>query len=234
MSQGTNGLKNEYSISQELGYRYIGPSLSFSLTGFHYHFRNRQVATVIDSGGALVNSTINAGSQNSYGLDGEIDYRPAKGMSIYASAEYLHTRLNDDLAINGDYLPTRGKRAVSAPSFQFALGSTYDDGRLFGSSALKYVGRQYATFMNDESIKGYATLDLSVGVHLAGLIDAQVMDLRINAINVTNPRVLSGVYSISTNAQDTVGRNGTLIAGSAPTYYVGSGRAVVATLSRAF
>ncbi|WP_278394140.1 TonB-dependent receptor [Sphingobium yanoikuyae] len=234
VSQGTNALKNEYSISQELGYRYIGPSLSFSLTGFHYHFRNRQVATVIDSGGALVNSTINAGSQSSYGLDGEIDYRPAKGMSIYASAEYLHTRLNDDLAINGDYLPTRGKRAVSAPSFQFALGSTYDDGRLFGSSALKYVGRQYATFMNDESIKGYATLDLSVGVHLAGLIDAQVMDLRINAINVTNPRVLSGVYAISTNAQDTVGRNGTLIAGSAPTYYVGSGRAVVATLSRAF
>ncbi|WP_448536914.1 TonB-dependent receptor [Sphingobium yanoikuyae] len=234
VSQGTDGLKNEYSISQELGYRYIGPSLSFSLTGFHYHFRNRQVATVIDSGGALVNSTINAGSQNSYGLDGEIDYRPAKGMSIYASAEYLHTRLNDDLAINGDYLPTRGKRAVSAPSFQFALGSTYDDGRLFGSSALKYVGRQYATFMNDESIKGYATLDLSVGVHLAGLIDAQVMDLRINAINVTNPRVLSGIYAISTNAQDTVGRNGTLIAGSAPTYYVGSGRAVVATLSRAF
>ncbi|WP_375188305.1 TonB-dependent receptor [Sphingobium yanoikuyae] len=234
VSQGTDGLKNEYSISQELGYRYIGPSLSFSLTGFHYHFRNRQVATVIDSGGALVNSTINAGSQSSYGLDGEIDYRPAKGMSIYASAEYLHTRLNDDLAINGDYLPTRGKRAVSAPSFQFALGSTYDDGRLFGSSALKYVGRQYATFMNDESIKGYATLDLSVGVHLAGLIDAQVMDLRINAINVTNPRVLSGVYSISTNAQDAVGRNGTLIAGSAPTYYVGSGRAVVATLSRAF
>ncbi|CAM5348694.1 Iron complex outermembrane receptor protein OS=Sphingobium scionense OX=1404341 GN=GGQ90_003055 PE=4 SV=1 [Sphingobium scionense] len=88
--------------------------------------------------------------------------------------------------------------------------------------------------MNDESIKGYATLDLSVGVHLAGLIDAQVMDLRINAINVTNPRVLSGVYSIGTNAQDTVGRNGTLITGSAPTYYVGSGRAVVATLSRAF
>jgi iron complex outermembrane receptor protein len=31
-----------------------------------------------------------------------------------------------------------------------------------------------------------------------------------------------------------IGRNGTLISGSAPTYYVGSGRAFVATLSRAF
>ncbi|WP_395398282.1 TonB-dependent receptor [Novosphingobium sp. BL-8A] len=234
VSQGASNLKNEYSVSEELGYRYIGPSLSFSLTAFHYHFRNRQVATVIDSGGALVNSTVNAGSQTSYGLDGEIDYRPAKGVSVYLSGEYLHARLDDDLPVNGDYLPTKGKHAVSSPTFQFAMGSTYDDGRLFGSTALKYVGRQYSTFMNDESIKGYATLDLSVGVHLAGLIDAQRMDLRLNAINVTNPHVLSGVQTIGTNALDTVGRNGTLISGSAPTYYVGSGRAFVATLSRAF
>lgn len=234
VSQGTGALKNEYSVSQELGYRYIGPNLSFSLTAFHYHFRNRQVATLVNSGGALVSSTINGGSQSGYGLDGEIDYRPAKGFSLYASGEYLHTQLNDDLLVGGDLLPTKGKRAVSSPRFQFGLGSTYDVGRLFGSAALKYVGRQYATFLNDESIKGYATLDLAVGVHLVGLADANAMDLRLNAINITNPRVLSGVSAISSNAQDVIGRNGTLIAGSAPSYYIGSGRAFVATLSRAF
>ncbi|EIZ80781.1 TonB-dependent receptor [Novosphingobium sp. Rr 2-17] len=234
VAQGTNALKNEYSVSQELGYRYIGPSLSFSLTAFHYHFRNRQVATVVESGGALVNSTVNAGRQTSYGLDGEIDYRPAKGVSVYVSGEYLHARLKDDLPIGGDYLPTKGKHAVSSPTFQLAMGGTYDDGRLFGSAALKYVGRQYSTFMNDESIKGYATLDLSMGIHLAGLIDAQRTDLRLNAINVTNPHVLSGVYSVSSNAQDTVGRGGSVISGSAPSYYIGPGRAFVATLSRAF
>lgn len=234
VGQGTNALKNEYSISKELGYRYIGPSLSFSVTAFHYAFRNRQVATVVDSGGALVNSTVNAGRQTSYGLDGEIDYRPAKGLSIYLSGEYLHSRLNDDLSVQGDYLPTKGKRAVSSPEFQFGAGTKYDDGRFFGSTALKYVGRQYATFMNDESIRGYATLDLSAGVHLAGLIDSKRMDLRVNAINVTNPHVLSGVQAISANARDTVGRNGTVIAGWAPSYYVGSRRAVVATLSREF
>ncbi len=232
--QGTTKLKNEYSVSEELGYRYIGANLSASLTAFHYHFRNRQLATVIDDGGALINSTINAGRQTSYGLDGEIDYRPAKGVSLYVSGEYLHARIDDDLPVDGDYLPTRGKQAVSSPTVQLGLGGTYDDGRLFGSAALKYVGRQYASFTNDESIKGYATLDLSVGVHLAGLIDAQRTDLRLNLINATNPHVLSGVEAISTNAQDTVGRNGTLIAGSPPAYYVGSGRALVATVSRAF
>ena len=232
--QGTTALKNEYSVSEELGYRYIGPSLSASLTAFHYHFRNRQLATVIDNGTAQINSTINAGRQTSSGVDGEIDYRPAKGVSLYISGEYLRARIDDDLPVGDDFLPTRGKHAVSSPTVQFAFGTTYDDGRLFGSTALKYVGRQYATFTNDEGIEGYATLDMSIGVHLAGVIDAHRTDLRLNAVNVTKPHVLSGVEAISTNAQDMFGREGTPISGSAPAYYVGSGRAVMATLSRTF
>jgi iron complex outermembrane receptor protein len=66
------------------------------------------------------------------------------------------------------------------------------------------------------------------------LIDAHRTDLRLNLINATNPHVLSGVASVSTNAQDVTGRNGAVIFGSSPAYYIGSGRALVATLSRAF
>ena len=233
-TRGTNALKNEYSVSQELGYRYIGPSLSASVTGFHYKFRNRQLATVIDIGGAQVNSTLNAGGQSSHGIDAEIDYRPAKGVSVYVSGEYLHARIDDDLPVGGDYLPTRGKHAVSSPAFQVGGGGTYDDGRLFGSFAVKYVGRQYATFVNDESIKGYATLDMSVGMHLADWFGGKRTDLQLNAVNVTDPHVLAGVQAVTTNANGVIGRGGTLILGSAPAYYVGSGTAVTATLSRAF
>ncbi|WBO21559.1 TonB-dependent receptor [Sphingomonas abietis] len=232
--QGTTKLKNEYSITEEVGYRYTGPTLSGSLTAFHYNFRNRQLATIVDLNGALVNSTINAGRQTSYGLDGEIDWRPIAGVSFYASAEYLHARLDDNLPVDGDYLPTRGKQAVESPSHQFGLGGTYDRKRLFGSFALKYIGRQYATFTNDERIRGYATLDLSIGAHLGDWIDGKRTDLRLNVLNVTNPHVLSGVEAISTNARDTVGVNGTLISGSAPAYYIGSGRAFVVTLARQF
>ncbi|WP_267386064.1 TonB-dependent receptor [Sphingomonas sp. GC_Shp_3] len=234
VGKGTTALKNEYSVSEEIGYRYIGPSLSGSVTGFHYHFRNRQLGTVVDLGGAQINSTLNAGSQTSYGVDAEIDYRPARGVSFYLSGEYLHARLDDDIPIGDDLLPTKGKHAVSSPTYQIGFGGTYDDGRLFGSFALKYVDRQYATFVNDESIKEYATLDLSIGMHLADLLDGKRTDLRLNAINVTDPHVLSGVEAVTPNAHDTVGRGGTGIAGAAPAYYIGSGRAVSATLSRAF
>nr|WP_302675674.1 TonB-dependent receptor [Sphingomonas faeni] len=232
--RGTNALKNEYSVSQEIGYRFIGEQLSASVTGFHYKFRNRQLATVIDQGGAQVNATINAGGQTSYGVDAEIDYRPVAGVSLYLSGEYLRARIDDDLPVGVDFLPTRGKHAVSSPTVQFGAGGIYDDDRFFGSVASKYIGRQYASFMNDERIKGYATLDLSVGMHLADWLDGKRTDLRVNAINVTDPHVLAGVQSVSTNAQDTIGRNGTVIAGSPPAYYVGSGAAVMVTISRAF
>ncbi len=232
--QGTNALKNEYSVSQEVGYRFIGEQFSASVTGFHYKFRNRQLATVLDQGGAQVNATLNAGGQTSYGVDAEIDYRPVAGVSLYLSGEYLRARIDDDLPVGADLLPTRGKHAVSSPTVQFGAGGIYDDGRFFGSVASKYIGRQYASFMNDERIKGYATLDLSVGMHLADWLDGKRTDLRVNAINVTDPHVLAGVQSVSTNAQDTLGRNGTVIAGAPPAYYIGSGAAVMATISRAF
>ncbi len=232
--QGTDALKNEYSVSQEVGYRFIGEQVSASVTGFHYKFRNRQLSTVLDQGGAQVNATLNAGGQTSYGVDAEIDYRPVAGVSLYLSGEYLRARIDDDLPVGADFLPTRGKHAVSSPTVQFGAGGIYDDGRFFGSVASKYIGRQYASFMNDERIKGYATLDLSVGMHLADWLDGKRTDLRVNAINVTDPHVLAGVQSVSTNAQDTIGRNGTVIAGSPPAYYIGSGAAVMATISRAF
>ncbi|PZO75837.1 MAG: TonB-dependent receptor [Sphingomonas taxi] len=232
--QGTDALKNEYSVSQEVGYRFIGEQFSASVTGFHYKFRNRQLATVLDQGGAQVNATLNAGGQTSYGVDAEIDYRPVAGVSLYLSGEYLRARIDDDLPVGADFLPTSGKHAVSSPTVQFGAGGIYDDGRFFGSVASKYIGRQYASFMNDERIKGYATLDLSVGMHLADWLDGKRTDLRVNAINVTDPHVLAGVQSVSTNAQDTIGRNGTVIAGSPPAYYIGSGAAVMATISRAF
>lgn len=234
ITQGRPDLKDERSFAQEIGYRYIGRNLSFSVTGFHYHFRNRLISTIVNSGGAQVNTSINAGTQNTWGLDAEVNYRPAEGVSIYASGEYLRSRIGDDMPVGDELLPTKGKHSISSPSFQFALGSNFDRGRLFGSSALKYVGRQYSTFMNDESIKPFATLDLSIGVHLAGLIDDQKMDLRLNALNITNPKILSGVYSATNNAQMVLSQSGAEIEGAAPLYHIGPGRAFVLSLARSF
>ncbi len=168
------------------------------------------------------------------GIDGEIDYRLNDAVSLYASGEWLRAKNDDDLPMGDDYLPTKGKDAVASPHYQLGFGGRYDGGLFFGTLGVKYVAAQYATFMNDERIPGFANVDAGIGVHLAGLIDGKRTDLRVNGMNLFNAHALSGVQSISTNAQDTVGRNGTVIEGSAPAYYIASGRAVMVTLTRGF
>ncbi len=234
INQASRNLRDEYSISEEIGYRRQGDWIIGSITAFNYNFTNRQIATVIDLNGVLTGSTINAGGQTSRGVDAEIGLRPWHHWSPYLSGEYLHATIDNDLAVNGDLLPTAGHEAVRSPRWQGAAGLTYDDGTWFGAVSLKYVGAQYATFTNDERIADHTQGDVTLGVRLPTLGPAKHPEFRLNLVNVTDQNALSGVASPTLNARDTVGRYGTTIAGSAPTYYLGGGFAVLLTVASAF
>lgn len=234
LNRAATGLRDEYSISEEVGYRRNGDWLIGSITAFNYNFTNRQIATVIDLNGVLTGSTINAGGQTSRGVDVELGLRPWHHLSPYVSGEYLRATIDNDLSVDGDLLPTRGHIAVRSPTWQGALGITYDDGTLFGSAAIKYVGSQYASFMDDEKIADHTQGDITLGVRLPTIGPAKHPEFRLNLINVTDTNVLSGVASPTTNARDVVGRYGTVIPGSPATYYLGPGFAALFTLASAF
>jgi outer membrane receptor protein involved in Fe transport len=225
-------LKPEYAISETVGYRYNGPLLTLSLSFFNYNFTNRQIST-LGGGSGSVNQSVNAGGQTSRGLDFEAGTKPWHHISPYVSAEYLHATIDNNIAYGSDYLPTSGKTAVRSPSFQGALGLNYDDGTFFGSFHVKYVGDQYATFMNDERIPSYATTDLGVGYRLPNVGLRARPELKLNFINMGGD-YLASVANPTNNARDTVGIHGTLIAGSAPTYYLSSGLAVLFTAKQDF
>jgi len=241
-SKGTNQA-DEYSISEELGYRYQGNALDAAVTLFNYNFTNRQVATTIDEGGALIGSNINAGGQTSRGIDAELGLRPIQHWRPYISAEYLHATIDNDFATTAtnqagqattDYLPTQGKIAVRSPAFQGAIALDYDNGTYFGNFAVKYVGSQYATFMDDEKIPGHAQADATLGFRLPDLGAVHHPEARLNFVNLTDAKFLSGVATVTPNALDTAGRNGGTIAGGSPTYYIGPGFAAVLTLVAGF
>jgi outer membrane receptor protein involved in Fe transport len=230
---------DEYSISEELGYRYQGASLDAAISFFNYNFTNRQVATTSYENGALIGTNINAGGQTSRGVDAELGLRPIRHWRPYVSGEYLHATIDNDFAVatqsgTTDYLPTAGKIAVRSPAFQGALGLDYDDGMYFGNLAVKYVSSQYATFMNDEKIHGHAQADATLGFRLPDIGAVHRPEARLNFINLTDAKFLSGVASATPNAVDTVGRYGGTIAGNAPTYYIGPGFAAVLTLVAGF
>ncbi len=234
---------DEYSISEELGYRYQGAALDAAVSLFNYNFTNRQVSTTADEGGALIGTSINAGGQTSRGVDAELGLRPILHWRPYVSGEYLHATIDNDFATGAtgatgaattDYLPTAGKTAVRSPAFQGALGLDYDNGTYFGNLAVKYVGSQYSTFMNDEKIPGHAQADATLGFRLPDFGGVHRPEARLNFINLTDAKFLSGVATVTPNAATTTGRYGGTITGSAPTYYIGPGFAAVVTLVAGF
>ncbi|MHB8283871.1 MAG: TonB-dependent receptor, partial [Caulobacteraceae bacterium] len=193
-------LKPEYSTSEDLGYRFTGSLFTGSATLFNYNFRNRQIATQV--GGSLINESINAGDQWTYGLDLEAGTRRWHGFSPYISAEYLHAIDQNDLEVGDTYLPTAGKTAVQSPHVQTALGLSYDDGTFFANFHVKYVGSQYSTFMDDEKIPSYATADLGVGARLPPDGLKARPELKLNLINLTGANYLSSVANPTANAND--------------------------------
>ncbi len=233
-TNGATSLRNEYSISEELGYRYTGPLVTGSLTFFNYNFTNRQIETQIQINNTPISSTINAGGQTSRGIDIELGLRPWHHFAPYLSGEYLHATIDNDIASNGDLLPTRGKIAVRSPSLQASAGLTYDDGHVFGFASVHYTGRQYSTFINDQRISDRTTGDLAIGYRFSDLKRLKAPSLRLNLINITNEHYLSGVADPTLNARNTTGRYGTTIAGSSPDYYIGGGFSALATATAGF
>ncbi|MFT9099230.1 MAG: TonB-dependent receptor [Zymomonas mobilis subsp. pomaceae] len=231
---GNKNLKNEYSISEELGYRYTSNRIIGSLTLFNYNFSNRQIQTVIVQNGSHIQSTINAGNQVSRGIDVEIGLSPWHHLSPYLSGEYLSAHQTDNLAVGDDFLLTKGKKAIRSPNFQGSIGITYDDHHFFGMASMKYTGSQYSSFLNDERIPAYVTGNLAIGYRFTQEAFLKHPELRLNFINIGNNHYLSGVATPTANAQDSIGKNGTVISGSAPQYYIGGGFAVLFSVSSAF
>jgi hypothetical protein len=225
-------LKPEYSVSEDVGYRYTGGFGTASVTFFNFDFTNRQVSTII--GSALVNESINAGRQSTYGLDFEAGGKPWYHISPYLSAEWLHSVDDSNLQVGTDYLPTAGKTSIRSPAYQVALGLNYDDGTFFANFNVKTVGSQYSTFMNDEKIPGYTVENMGFGVRLPWTAPRARPEIKINLSDLSGVSYLGSVANPTSNAQTQKAVGGSTIAGSSPTYYLSGGFAAMMTYSQAF
>ena len=229
---GTSNLKNEYSISEELGFRHRG-FVTASVSLFNYNFTNRQISTSTYLSGALTTAYLNAGGQTTRGISAEIGLRPWHHFTPYLSGQYLHAVLNNNINVGGYDLPTAGKIAPLSPKFVASVGLAYDDGHFFGNMNFSYIDSQYSTFMDDESIPARKTANITLGYRLKDYARLHNTTFQVNLLNVGDSNYLSGVYSMKTNAKAVV-VNGHTVAGSAPTYYLGGAFAVVANFSTGF
>ena len=186
--------------------------------------------------------TANAGDQTSRGIDAQFGAKPIYNVSPYVSFEYLdsHTGTNVPApsVLKGqtihDYLPTKGKVSTQAPRFQVALGLTYADGPFTAGVRLRWVGRQYADLMNEESMPSYLHNDFTFAYALPDWSMLHNTKLQLNISNIGNGLFRTGVNYAPLNAATTIGTLGGTIGSSTPTYYVEPSFAAAFSLSTAF
>ncbi|MEN3167748.1 TonB-dependent receptor [Gluconobacter sp. OJB] len=243
LSQVGGSSQPEYSIAEEIGYRYSGKVVSGSISFFNYNLTNRQLSLLYYDNGSTYMRTVNAGGQTSRGVDIQVATRPILyHLRPYVSFEYLDARIGNNIQTTGtlnektvvDYLPTKGKIQIQSPKVQAAFGLDYDDGKFFFNGQIKYIGSQYSTFMDDNKIPGYITDSIALGYRLPNLGIVKSPQIQVNMSNLTGAHFRNGVYTFQTNAKATKGVYGSTISGRAPAYYLQPPFVASVTLSAGF
>ncbi len=243
VSQLGGDARSEYSIAEEVGYRYNGQLLIGSVSFFNYNFTNRQITLNFFVNGAPYSSSVNAGGQTTRGVDLQLSTRPILfHLRPYFAFEYLDATIDNNLAASGtigkttvnDFLPTAGKTAIASPHVQAKLGLDYDDGRFFLGADLDYVGQQYSTFTNDQGMPDFITNSVYSGYRFHRFGALKAPQIQLNLQNLTGAVYRTGVYSVTNNANPTKGVFGSTIAGSAPLYQLQPGFSIAVTVSSSF
>lgn len=239
-------LKSEYTIAEEIGYRHADGLVNFQMSFFNINLTNHQITSsaYIPNTNMLISEPINVGGQTSRGVQGEIGLKPWHHVSPYVSAQYLHSTMDNNVPVSAtnaagqsviDYLPTAGKTTVGAPKVTAAVGLAYDDNRrFFGNFDLRYVGSQYSTFMNDQSIPGYVVSDITLGYRFPRVGRLKGPKVQLNLVNIGNNLYRSAPGSYAATARTQKGIFGSSVAAGSPVYLTGGNFAALVTLSTGF
>ncbi|MDL2172540.1 MULTISPECIES: TonB-dependent receptor [Asaia] len=221
--------KPQYSIKEELGWRFNNQYLMADLELFNYAITNRLLSTNVYLNNQSISSTINAGNQTARGVDFMISGHPYHHVSPFVSVEYLNATTDSNIATTGtlngktvgDLLPTKGNTAVQSPHVHASAGLTYDNGTFFANGSVSYVSSQYSTFMNDQKMPGYVTDNLAIGYRFKSFGAMKTPKFQLNFSNLGGSFIRTGVSGLVANAQTTKGIYGSTVSASgSPTYYL--------------
>jgi iron complex outermembrane receptor protein len=226
-SIGNPTVQPETSQNFELGYRFNAPGLIVQASAYSNSFDNRIVNTYDEDLGTFVDR--NVGSVESIGFDASVGWEPIQSLSLYASASFLDSELQDDYVLNSSGLiaATKGKELVETPRESFALRASYDFNDVFSAGIQgKYVGERWVTDVNDLKVDAYTVVDLDARFDFAPL-GFEGTYLQFNVTNLFDEEYF---VNLGTRTSATPGQPGYSrpFAGSAPP------RTVMATLRYAF
>jgi iron complex outermembrane receptor protein len=226
-SIGNPTVQPETSKNYDLGYRYTASTLVVQASGFFNKFDNRIISTYDEDLAQFVDR--NVGSVETTGFEASVGWEPIENLSLYASATFTDSELQDNYVYNaaGAQLQTKGKKQVETPEEMFALRASYKFNEVFSAGVQgKYTGERWVTDVNDLKVDAYTVVDLDARFDFATFgLDGTYMQF-----NVTNLFDEDYYSTLGTRASATPGALGY----SLPFAGVGAPRTVMATLRYSF
>ncbi len=183
----------ERSRNYEIGYRYGNGDLIVSTSAYYSQFENfivRGFEVLPDL--STIAYSINAGDIDRWGFDGSLGYQVTDSFSVYTSASWIQTELQNDIPnTSGGFYNTTGNELSEVPQFQWALRGEYSRGPITLGAQARYVGERWTNLVNDESTPSYTVVDLDGRVDLGFINDRTY--LQVNVQNLFNERYLGNI-----------------------------------------
>lgn len=229
-SIGNPTVQPESTQTFDVGYRYTTSTLLGTIAAFSTSYDNRIVNTYDEDLGTFVDR--NVGAVELRGVEASVGWSPIEQLSLYASASFLDSELQDDYVLNsgGAIAATKGKELVETPNEMFSARASYEfTPWLQAGVQAKYTGERWVTDVNDLKVDAYTVVDFDARIDFAPM-GYEGTFLQLNLTNAFDEEYYGGLGTRTTITPTQPGYSAT----GAPFAQVGAPRTFVATLRVAF
>jgi iron complex outermembrane receptor protein len=183
----------ETSQAYDLGVRYARGQVLAAGSVWRNQFHNR-IERVFDEQAGIAFSA-NVGDVELWGVDGQFGFKPIDVLTVYASASYIETEIQNDIkgTSSGAPLPTKGKALYETPKWQGGLRVQWDPNETFSFGLQgKMISSRWTNLVNTEKFPAYSLWDLDARYKL-DMFGLKNTYLQANVRNLLNKRYLGDI-----------------------------------------
>lgn len=183
----------ERAKAYDLGFRFQRRQFMAAGAVWRNEFSNRIERVFDDQSGIAFSS--NVGDVKLWGVDGQVAFRPVETISVYGSASYIRSEIQNDIKGTnlGQVLATKGKALYETPKLQGGVRVQWTPSEdLSVGLQGKWVGGRWTNLVNTERFPSYSLWDLDARFKLDrfGLKDTYI---QANVRNLLNERYLGDI-----------------------------------------
>jgi outer membrane receptor protein involved in Fe transport len=166
---------------------------------YHVDFSDRLLTVNVvpglsTAGGATI--LRNVGDVKTDGVDAALTVRFGQTFSLYNALSYNRSIYQDDYQSGTTTIRTAGKKVPGSPTWMNKTVATLNVGPVNVQAIGDYLGRRFATFTNDQSVKSTFLLSGRIGVDVP-LSPGSIVKSANVSLNVTNITQLRGPSSVA-------------------------------------